>query len=1182
MINEPTPAPDVDPGVDPTQAVELTDDSVMEHDGPPVKIQRTDPEESQVTVSWTQFESDLSEIPLPEEVLNFKDPNIPKKDQEQLAGLQAFQLREESEKDSDSEADPDEQLEFEIEALPEERPAPRLLIDLSHRPSRNSYPDKPSEEEAEQELNHPWSYRALEQPRCTLEELRQLNVDFSDTFPSRSIRRQRKLNNYRQLHAPIRYTKDDEPIYPIHGLTHLDDVRAFRKHAKEVLIRYTNNPGLVAHEEPSSKAPKRPQKAGTWPTTDQPRMPILYRIIAYRTARGFLLEAVNIEVFAKFEELRFISLDSKSLDRANDTAGLHTLQGAIGDLIWVVELSIPNVFIRENMVEKTRAESRIRGIPLKDRKTVFRASIFEAIQRTEGEVCPGYTLYTPPSAAPYKKTTQLAVMGQSRVVHVPGDLLHGRYKRFASDQLYMCHTRKPISSANYLAIIPHSQDDENAILEYAKQIEPTVFAEAPMPRYVTTFPHSRTSDYQDRIDRFSKYKENSEFGCRILLENLRIGLSAQEVKESMEIDYKQWPAKVTLTKTVLNQSGIIKARVVIDGKTTAGAWTNRDEVIISFTGEAQLAVIARLMKISFEGNPIERTICDTIPNIIDYSRLDPIAVPDMEYDATVYRLSEHRPSWIQETLKKGFGHLKPHQPAYQMIDTLYNSQRGRRHLEEIPTTRRVPTLDKRIPTSTTVDNTPRQLTNEQRQAIALIASGTPIGAILAAFGTGKTTTIAEAVAHIAEQSRNRVIVCSNTNNAVGQLVNAILATNNENRERIVHRFKAEGIAETISTDGDLPTLAQSILEDPAGAPLTTTDRQKVIEFVRSRRLIQGYFANTLTLVSDILEAERNLMHDEIPGDNARAVYDIIARWRRPHVLAATINSLPRLQTGLFEQTLQTVRTIIIDESSVMPEAALVAMACRFPDASIYLVGDTKQSRPYSALMPQAQPIDYALRQALAVAMNSTQVPTVFFEKTWRAHPLVAEFASHFFYEGRLTTEVTDMQRPAFKRLHLNLPKAGPLVFVTYEGTAARSPGGSLSNTAECEYTRQILDRIRQSYPLRKTMVITFYNAQGEEVDQMLKDLAWADTRRTSVERSQGAETGIALVLTTRSERAQEGDWFTDRLRACVALTRARDAVIILGTKEAFASDWWTQAFQSAEGEGMVTSIDALLAHPQHL
>ncbi|GMR49400.1 hypothetical protein PMAYCL1PPCAC_19595, partial [Pristionchus mayeri] len=129
--------------------------------------------------------------------------------------------------------------------------------------------------------------------------------------------------------------------------------------------------------------------------------------------------------------------------------------------------------------------------------------------------------------------------------------------------------------------------------------------------------------------------------------------------------------------------------------------------------------------------------------------------------------------------------------------------------------------------------------------------------------------------------------------------------------------------------------------------------------------------------------------------------------------------------GKLRQLLPRVTRIIIDEASLLPEAALYAIIRRFPHAKIVLIGDDRQLPPF---MYDGKSLGQELagRPALSVAMKTGKVPVVELNEVYRAPPSLVGPYNRLAYEGRLISKKAEGEYPlsdgSIDLIHYGLPQ----------------------------------------------------------------------------------------------------------------------------------------------------------------
>jgi len=209
------------------------------------------------------------------------------------------------------------------------------------------------------------------------------------------------------------------------------------------------------------------------------------------------------------------------------------------------------------------------------------------------------------------------------------------------------------------------------------------------------------------------------------------------------------------------------------------------------------------------------------------------------------------------------------------------------------------------------------------------------------------------------------------------------------------------------------------------------------------------------------------------------------------------------------------------------------------------VGATRESLAeslFGMLVTQAQDAQLPVVQMLTVQH--------------RMHPAIGRLISNVFYEGKLEHAVNEADRDHGLDW---LPKA-----VTWFSTT-RLPqhgemrqGSSFYNRSEVKGIERLLRRMENSYRTlggtREVAIITPYNAQISELEANIQpsgpDWQALKIEIAAIDAFQGRDRDIVLYSTVRSNKNAQLGFLRDRRRLNVALSRARQLLILVG-------DVWT-------------------------
>lgn len=248
---------------------------------------------------------------------------------------------------------------------------------------------------------------------------------------------------------------------------------------------------------------------------------------------------------------------------------------------------------------------------------------------------------------------------------------------------------------------------------------------------------------------------------------------------------------------------------------------------------------------------------------------------------------------------------------------------------------------------------------------------------------------------------------------------------------------------------------------------------------------------------------------------------------------------------------------IVDESSkANPTELMVPLAS---SQRWVLVGDEKQLPPF--IEPELHDkdvqerfdllrseIEERLFAELAGSLPQQSVSTL--TRQHRMHPAIGDLVSQIFYDGRLVSSPRSESALMAKALGSNL-----LWRNGRKGASERRVGLSYDNRDEAREISEILkllDSAAASLSLTgvKVAVITGYSAQVRTLQEVIgnsrSSLKRLHLRIATIDSFQGQESDICIVSMTRDNRQGEVGFLASPERLNVAVSRARDGLVIVG------------------------------------
>eukprot|EP00906_Rhabdomonas_costata_P017081 RCo024580 len=270
----------------------------------------------------------------------------------------------------------------------------------------------------------------------------------------------------------------------------------------------------------------------------------------------------------------------------------------------------------------------------------------------------------------------------------------------------------------------------------------------------------------------------------------------------------------------------------------------------------------------------------------------------------------------------------------------------------------------------------------------------------------------------------------------------------------------------------------------------------------------------------------------------------------------SISNLRRQYQKYVEQPLS-LHTVFIDEAGCVTETSVpLLMLCE--PRNVVVIGDHKQLPPFTnfqqnELRGPAAHYNRSLLERIAHARQSLPMITT----QYRMHPEICEVVDKLFYKSQLITDAGTVQA-----------RGEPVAiwWVNADKAAECPVRSSFRNDLEVEAVRSTCEWLLKSRPDFKILVLTFYEAQLRAlVDGLWGDETRPDLRRVRVHTVDGAQGQQEDVVVLSCVRTDSKIGFTGNSnRMCVALSRARQMLVVVGHAPTFALDHrWNVVLESS-------------------
>lgn len=424
-----------------------------------------------------------------------------------------------------------------------------------------------------------------------------------------------------------------------------------------------------------------------------------------------------------------------------------------------------------------------------------------------------------------------------------------------------------------------------------------------------------------------------------------------------------------------------------------------------------------------------------------------------------------------------------------------------------------------------------RLNSSQQAAVQKILSANELAIVHGPPGTGKTTTLVQAIRAIYEQDRQQILVVAPSNTAV---------------DLLSEKLTEEGL--NVVRIGNPARVSERLMSLTLDSRMATHNSMKEIKRLKKRAaefrdLAQKYkrnFGKEEREQRKALYAEARSISNEVEKTEQYIADDVLAK---AAVITATL-------VGANHYTIKNRRyhTIVIDEAGQALEPA-----CWIPilkGTKVILAGDHQQLPPTIKSNEAAQKGLSKTLLEKSVALHPQAV--VLLEEQYRMNKEIMGYSSAVFYHNQLKahSSVAD---------HLLFEKDEPLLFIDTAGCGFEEKweGTSISNPEEASFVLKHLsglaEKLKQFYPtddFPKIGVISPYKHQVEILKELFSSsplINFSDKISiNTIDSFQGQERDIIYISMTRSNSENNIGFLSDIRRMNVAMTRARKKLVVIG------------------------------------
>jgi superfamily I DNA and/or RNA helicase len=445
------------------------------------------------------------------------------------------------------------------------------------------------------------------------------------------------------------------------------------------------------------------------------------------------------------------------------------------------------------------------------------------------------------------------------------------------------------------------------------------------------------------------------------------------------------------------------------------------------------------------------------------------------------------------------------------------------------------------------------LNASQQTAVQKILAAEDLAIVHGPPGTGKTTTLVQAIKALVARDPQKVLVTAPSNTAV-DLLSERLAEAGLNVLRVGNPARVSERLSGLTLDSRMAT-HPSVKDIRQLRRRASEFRDMAHKYKRSfgkaeREQRKALLDEARKIMKDVENTERYILEDLLTKTQVVAAT----------LVGATHYTIRDLQFG----------TAVIDEAGQALEPACWIPALRA--GRLILAGDHLQLPP---VIKSEEAARLGLGETLlekCVARYPEAVTLL--EEQYRMHEVIMGYPSKVFYGGRLSAHPLVAGRL--------LPGESPLVFVDTAGCGfeERQEGNALSNPEEAAFLFRHLTRLAEALALHynpgnfpTVAVISPYRLQVQLLKEQLDHTPALQPYRDSItvntiDGFQGQERDVVYISMTRSNNDSRIGFLSEIRRMNVAMTRAKKRLVVIGDSATLSqSPFYAEFIEYAQTQG---------------
>ncbi len=421
------------------------------------------------------------------------------------------------------------------------------------------------------------------------------------------------------------------------------------------------------------------------------------------------------------------------------------------------------------------------------------------------------------------------------------------------------------------------------------------------------------------------------------------------------------------------------------------------------------------------------------------------------------------------------------------------------------------------------------LNTEQQNAINKIVAANELAIVHGPPGTGKTTTLVEAIKHLRKKENEKILVVAPSNAAVDLL--------SEKLHDAGLKVLRVGNPARVSEKQLSLTLDSMMAAHPGMKEIRRLKKQAAEYRDLAHKYKRNFGAAEREQRKALFTEAKNIAR-EVEKTEEYIADDLISK---SHVITATL-------IGANHYTVRNLKykTLVIDEAGQALEPACWVAILKA--GKVIMAGDHCQLPPTIKSQAAYQGgLGKTLMEKL-VALHPDSV--VLLKEQYRMHSKIMDFSSQEFYHSSLTAHDSVADRKLFEN-------DDPFVFIDTAGCGfeEKIEGSGICNPEEASFLLNHLEKylleIAPHATLPSVAVISPYRHQVELLKELINSYSFFTENKNrisvnTIDSFQGQERDIVYISLTRSNPDNVIGFLSEVRRMNVAMTRARKKLVMFG------------------------------------